>query len=448
MLTAAAVAVGVIVVSVAAWLLLRVELRDQTATDLSDQATVFANRTDPTKLQQPPAWVRQDVNTLFGVVSTTGMSRKPPFQSQMLPVSPDDVAVALGTEDSSLRDVTVDHVPYLMLTVHSVRGDAVQLATDLSDVDTTLTNFALLLVMADTVAIVIAAALGYGFTVAGLSPVRRVGAAAAHVAETQDLGAEVTIRPDEPAEVASVAASLNQMLAALGHARDAQRQLVEDASHELATPLTSLRTNIELLLHAERNPDRELDSGDRQRLLKDIEAQMGELDNLIEEVVELARDPGSAEEATEQDLAEVVASAVSRARARSPEVIFELSESPVRVLGKRSLLERAVLNLLDNAAKWNTPERPVEVSVGRVDELADVVVADRGPGVPEEDQERVFQRFYRTAEARAMPGSGLGLAIVRQVVTVHGGRVWLAPRVGGGTEAHIQIPARRDRTAE
>ncbi|HWE91845.1 MAG TPA: HAMP domain-containing sensor histidine kinase [Pseudonocardiaceae bacterium] len=442
-LTAAAVAVAVVGVSVAAWLLLRGELRDETAQDLTEQASVFAQRTDPTKLQSPPAWVKPDVNTLLGVVSSTGASRKPPFQSRWLPVDAGDVAVALGTEESALRDVTVDRVSYLMLTVHSVRGDAVQIASDMTDVNTTLNHFALLLGVADLVAIVVAAAMGYGFTVAGLRPVRRVGAAAAHVAATQDLGAAVPMERREPAEVASVAASMNQMLAALGHARDAQRQLVEDASHELATPLTSLRTNIELLLHAERNPDRQLDSDDRERLLKDVDAQLGELDHLVEEVVELARDPGSAEETTDLDLADVVRSAVVRARARSPEVIFELAETPVLVLGKRSLVERAVLNLLDNAAKWSPPEAPVEITVGRVRGLADVLVADRGPGVPEADRERVFQRFYRTAEARAMPGSGLGLAIVRQVVTVHGGRAWLAARSGGGTEAHMQIPVRR-----
>jgi two-component system sensor histidine kinase MprB len=342
-----------------------------------------------------------------------------------------------------LRDITVDHVPFMMLTVHSVRGDALQLAADLTDVNTTLNHFALLLLVADIVAIVVAAALGYGFTVAGLRPVRRVGEAAAHVAATQDLSAAVPIDRHQPAEVASVSASLNQMLAALSHARDAQRQLVEDAGHELATPLTSLRTNVELLLRVERNPDRELDGGDRQRLLKDIDAQMSELDHLVEEVVELARDPGSAEEAIELDLSEVVRSAVARARARTPDVTFELAETPVRVLGKPSLLERAVLNLLDNAAKWSPADEPVEISVGRLRGLADLVVADRGPGVPEEDRDRVFERFYRTAEARAMPGSGLGLAIVRQVVAVHGGRAWLASRTGGGTEAHIQIPARR-----
>ena len=221
--------------------------------------------------------------------------------------------------------------------------------------------------------------------------------------------------------MASVAASMNRMLTALGMAREAQRQLVEDASHELATPLTSLRTNIDLLLRAERSPDRKLEGDDKLKLLSDVEAQMGELDHLIEEVVELARDPGSTDEATELDLASVVRTAVGRARTRSPEVSFTLTDQPIMVFGKRSGLERAVLNLLDNAAKWSPPDYPVRVDVRYEGGLADIVVADRGPGVPAAEQERVFERFYRTAEARSMPGSGLGLAIVRQVVTAHGG---------------------------
>jgi two-component system sensor histidine kinase MprB len=109
--------------------------------------------------------------------------------------------------------------------------------------------------------------------------------------------------------------------------------------------------------------------------------------------------------------------------------------------GKRASLERAVLNLLDNAAKWSPPDEPIFVDVQRINGLASVSVADSGPGVPEADLERVFERFHRTADARAMPGSGLGLAIVRQVVRSHGGHAWLARRPEGGTVAHLELPA-------
>jgi two-component system sensor histidine kinase MprB len=440
-LSAAAVAIAVLGVSVAGWLLLRLEMRNEVASDLSQQADDLAQHFDPTKLVAPPAWARPDVSTLFGVVVPNGHSRRPKFQSVSLPVTAIDVEVALGDSPPVVRDVTIRHVHYMMITQHSVRGDAVQLATDMTDQDDTLTHFAVLLIGADAVAIVVAAALGYGLTVAGLKPVHRVAGAAAHVAATQDLRAAVPIAHRETAEVASVAASVNQMLAALGMSREAQRQLVDDASHELATPLTSLRTNVNLLLRAERNPERQLTEVDRQRLLTDIEAQMGELDQLIEEVVDVARDPGYGEEITELDLADVVRTAVSRARIRTPEVTFALTDQSVPMIGKRSSLERAVLNLLDNAAKWNPPGEPVYVDVQRLAGLASITVADSGPGVPDADLERVFERFHRTDEARSMPGSGLGLAIVRQVVQSHGGHTWLSPRIGGGTVAHIAVPA-------
>jgi len=442
-LTAAAVAVAVVGVSVAAWLLLRFEMRDDARANLESHAAVYITRLDPIRLQSPPSWVRADVSTLFGEVTPSGHGHKPVFQTTSLPVTSSDVAVALGESGPQIRDIEVNRVHYLMLTAHTVRGDAVQLANDMSGMDSTLAHFAVLLGGADIVAIVIAAALGYALTVAGLRPVYRVAGAAAHVAATQDLGAAVPISAWETAEVASVAASMNHMLTALSLSRDAQRRLVEDASHELATPLTSLRTNVDLLLRAERNPQRQLDAEDRRRLLSDIEAQMGELDHLVEEVVDLARDPGNIGETVELDLAAVVRAAVTRARTRTPEVTFTLADEPVTVSGRRSGLERAVLNLLDNAAKWSPPDEPVTVEVSCRDGSAAVVVADRGPGVPESERELVFERFRRTADSRAQPGSGLGLAIVREVVMAHGGRAWLVPRAGGGTEAHIQLPTQR-----
>jgi two-component system sensor histidine kinase MprB len=268
-----------------------------------------------------------------------------------------------------------------------------------------------------------------------------VTSAAEHVASTQDLNAAVAPEPGDPEEVTRVASSVNEMLKALAASRAAQRQLIEDASHELATPLTSLRINVELLLHAEQHPERPLATSDRHRLLVDVQAQMHELDHLIEEVVELARDPSTAEDAVQLDFAEVARAALARARTRTPEVFFKLTEEQVVVRGRRTALERAVLNLLDNAAKWGPPGEPVEVRVRRMGDDAEVVVADRGPGIPDTDLERVFERFHRATEARSMPGSGLGLAIVRQTVQAHGGRAWVIRRHGGGTEAWIRLPA-------
>ncbi|MBO0839926.1 MAG: HAMP domain-containing histidine kinase, partial [Sciscionella sp.] len=412
-LTAAVVTVAVVGLSVGAWLLLRIQLLTQVDQDLREIAQSAAVRFNPAKLGALPAWAQAEADTLFGVVSTTGVARRPASQPEQLPATQVDVDVAIGKRNDVLREVTIDGTTYRMLTVHSVRGDAVQVAQDMSDTYATLNQFAVLLACADVVIVICAAALGYALTRAGLRPVDRVRTAAEHVAGTQDLDAAVTITPDDPEETASVASSVNAILTALGASRDAQRQLVEDAGHELATPLTSLRTNIDLLLRAEKHPDR-LAADDRRKLLGDIHAQTDELTHLIEEVVELARDTNSTEEPTDINISEVVNSALIRAGKRTPDVTFEFTDNFAThniLRGRRAMLERAVLNLLDNAAKWNPPNETVNISTHSVAESVEVVVADRGPGVPKADLPMVFERFYRSTESKAMPGSGLGLAI-------------------------------------
>lgn len=440
MLTAGMVAIAVVGLSVGAWLLLRVQLYDEVQSSLREKVARVAQRSDPLKLSTVPVWIRPDIDTLFGVVSVNGTARRPGFQNDRLPVGPVDIAVANRMQRDHVRRVTVEDTNYLMLTVRGHRGQAVQIARDLTETDQTLQRFAVVLVAADAVVVVVTVSLGYALTRRGLRSVESVRSAAEHVAHTQDLTAEVPTSKRDPAEMASVASSFNAMLTALASARDAQRQLVDDAGHELATPLTSLRTNVELLLRAEQHPERTLAAEDRRKLLEDIRAQTGELGTLTDEVIELARDQGSHEEHAKLDLAEVLATAVNRARARTPEISFELESESVTVIGKRAALERAVLNLLDNAAKFSPEGEQVTVELSRSTDSATIRIADRGPGVAAEELERVFERFHRSAEARAMPGSGLGLSIVAQIAAAHNGSSWLARRENGGTEAYLRLP--------
>ena len=441
--SAAAVAVAVIGVSVAAWLLLRDQLSN-VVNERLDRQVVFAVKIDS-------AGMRSNVQSggpdtpLYQTVFPDGSSLTPVGQAS-IPVSAVDRQVARRALYDTTEDVKINGTSYRVLTrwirtkQTGPNGHAVQIAVDLSEMNGTLASFGLVLALTGGVGIAAAGVLSYWLTRAGLRPVDRVVAAAEHIASTQDLSAAVSVDQRDPHEVTRVAESMNSMLNALGASRDAQRQLVEDASHELATPLTSLRTNVDLLLRAENHPERRLESADKQRLLQDVQAQMHELDHLIEEVVELARDPRSGEQVEEIDLADVVRSAMTRARARTPQVDFTLTEAPAMVRGQANALERAVLNLLDNAAKWGPPGLPVEVLVRQWGASVEIKVADRGPGIAEDDLERVFERFHRTKEARQMPGSGLGLAIVRQVVQGHGGRAWMSRRKGGGTEAWIRLP--------
>jgi two-component system sensor histidine kinase MprB len=261
--------------------------------------------------------------------------------------------------------------------------------------------------------------------------VTRLTRAAERVATTQDLAASIDVRRRD--ELGRLASSLNAMLAALDMSREQQRDLIRDASHELQTPLTSLRTNVEMLAGRPTMPETE-----RRRLLADVSQQVAELTALMDNLVELARDTDTAtEETTEIDLDRLVTDAVDRARLRAPDGTIVLDLEPTRVEGRRHQLERAIVNVLDNACKWSPPGGRVEVRLRN----GTITVRDHGAGIDRADLPRVFDRFYRAPAARAMPGSGLGLAIVRRVVDAHGGSVALEPGPGGGTIARIHLPA-------
>jgi two-component system sensor histidine kinase MprB len=182
---------------------------------------------------------------------------------------------------------------------------------------------------------------------------------------------------------------------------------------------------------------RELAPADRERLRVDLVAQLEELSELVADLVELARDGEPSDEPHEPvRLDELVSAALERARRHAPGVVFAADLEPCMVDGARSRLDRAVANLLDNAAKWSPPGGTVEV-VLRDGELS---VRDHGPGIAPEDLPHVFDRFYRAAAARGRAGSGLGLAIVRHVAERHAGTVRAEPAEGGGALLRLGLP--------
>jgi two-component system, OmpR family, sensor histidine kinase MprB len=179
--------------------------------------------------------------------------------------------------------------------------------------------------------------------------------AAEHVARTRDLSRRIEGGGGD--ELARLATSFNTMLQALEDSQQAQRQLVADASHELRTPLTSLRTNLEVL-----GSRRELPAADRERLRRDLVVQLEELGELVGDLVELARDEEPEDEPPKTlRFDALVAGAVDRARRQAPDVSFVTELEPTLVTGARGRLDRAVANLLDNAAKWSPPGSAVDV---------------------------------------------------------------------------------------
>jgi two-component system, OmpR family, sensor histidine kinase MprB len=364
-----------------------------------------------------PQAVRQD-----------GAVYKQPGQTLTLPVSEHDVRVARGESDTYFRSAKVAGNHIRMITFPFQPGVAVQIARPLDETDRALARIRLLLILIAAGGILVAGGLGLVVSRAALTPVRRLTRATETVTETGDLSERIEVGGKD--ELTRLATSFNAMLGALEESSRARSQLVADASHELRTPLTSLRTNIEVLAS-----DRELPAGERERLLTDVVEQLGEMTTLIAELIELARGEEHGVEPEDVRLDLVTADAVERAKRNRPGIEFTTDLHESLVYGVPETLDRAVGNLLDNAAKWSPPGGAVEVAVRD----GEVTVRDHGPGIDEEDLPYVFDRFYRARSARGLPGSGLGLAIVRQVAQAHGGTVVAERAVGGGTLMRFRL---------
>ncbi len=426
-----AVAVTVVLASVVSYFAVSNRLHDQTDNSLRADATRLAKLPNPEialpyfNLPTPSA------RDYLRVTAADGTSKIPPNQPIAIPLRRIDVAIARGDVRFEFRDAVVSGRHLRIASATAPDGRSVQFAKNVDDVDTTITDLGTTLLIVGGLSICVAALLALFVAQASLRPVTRLTRAAERVATTQDLAASIDVRRRD--ELGRLASSLNAMLAALDTSREQQRELIRDASHELQTPLTSLRTNVEVLAGRPGMPETE-----RRRLLADVSQQVAELTALMDNLVELARDSDTpTEETTEIDLDWLVTDAVDRARLRAPDVTIELDLEPTRVEGRRHQLERAIVNVLDNACKWSPPGGQVDVRLRN----GTITVRDHGAGIDPEDLPRVFDSFYRAPAARAMPGSGLGLAIVRRVVDAHGGDVALEPAPGGGTIARIHLPA-------
>jgi two-component system sensor histidine kinase MprB len=441
LLSAAAVAVAVIAAAVVSYVVVRNELRDQVDSQLRDQARLaerippggFVFRTqprqpDPTNIPDLPD--RRGGPAGFAQLVAPDGTAFPRDPSQQLPVTDAVKAVAAGTRDQVLSDVTVDGEHLRMLAEPLAGGGAIQLARSLESADSVLQRLALILALLCVVGVAIAALLARLVARSVLRPIGDLTRTAEHIELTGDLARRIQTPGSD--EVGRLAARFNAMLDRLASSLASQRQLVADASHELRTPITSLRTNIEVLLQAD-----DMDPQMRRELLEDVVEQSDELGALVGDLIELARadePPTVANEDVRLDA--LLDDAVARARRHHPGVDYRLDAEPTNVEGRPDRLGRAVNNLLDNAAKHGG-DGPVEVTL----RAGVLLVRDHGPGVPEADRDLIFDRFYRGAAARAGSGTGLGLAIVRQVAEAHGGSITLRVPADGGAAFELRLPA-------
>ena len=354
-----------------------------------------------------------------------------------LPVDAGTRALAAHRGKPFFTDADVKGIHLRMLAESLGHGRAVQFAQPLTEVDSLLSRLRLILALVVVGGIALAALLGRLVAGAAVQPLKRLTEATEHVALTQDLSGRMA--PSGGDELGRLARSFNSMLDALEQSMSAldasvhaQRQLVADASHELRTPVTSLRTNIEIL----QQQGEFMEPEDSRRLLGDVVEQIEELTMLMNDLIDLARGEEPPAEAEEVRLDLLTRELAERVARRAPDTPLHVQLQPTIVNGVPARLERAVGNLVDNAVKYSPPGEPVEVRL-RAGELS---VRDHGPGISAEDLPHIFDRFYRGAEARGRPGSGLGLAIVRQLAIQQGGSVTAEPAPGGGTLMRLRLP--------
>ncbi|TNM38712.1 HAMP domain-containing histidine kinase [Nocardioides albidus] len=441
-LTTIAVGMSVALVAVGAYLTARVQMQDTLDNALLDRADKAAGSDSLLQAgsQGIPSWALGAGDVRIAILDYNRGTLRILDRGPTLELGRSELEVAQGKQEQSLRTIVLAGDRYRVVAVPTQQsGVALIIAQPLADQDRTLSRLGWVTVAFGGFGVLVAGLAGWAVASNGLRPVRRLSASVEEIARTEDF-TPLPVEGDD--EVARLATSFNHLLVALDASRIRQRQLVADASHELRTPLTALRTNIDLLTMTVRSPDglRGLPPEARDELLDDVRAQMEELTTLIGDLTELARDEPMPVLVEPVDLADVVDHAVQRVRRRAPGLEFEVFTRPWWVIGQDAELERAVTNLLDNAAKWSPEGGRVTVR------LSDGVltVDDQGPGIAEADRTRVFDRFWRSDDARTLPGSGLGLAIVRQVAERHSGSVQATANASGGARLVLKLPGREN----
>ncbi|MET0615986.1 MAG: HAMP domain-containing sensor histidine kinase [Thermoleophilaceae bacterium] len=441
-----AVALVVVIAAVAIYLGVRAELRGEVDNSLRDRASALTTpggdggggHGEPEGGGRPggpggafPILPHEPFGGPEGVaqlVLPSGRTIRPPGSNDALPVDAKTRAVARSGSGEFLTDETVSGTHVRVLTRGIGSRGAIQVARPLDEVDRQLDRVLLVLLLVGAAGVALGAALAAVVARTALAPIDRFTRRTEEIAGDPNTSHRIEVTSED--ELGRLARSFNTTLDSLERSVEAQRHLVADASHELRTPIASLRANIQTLEHAERLPAAELES-----LRADIVAELDELTALVADIVELARGtkPGDSEDEVRLD--EIVESVAHRARARANGIAIDVSTEPTVVRGAPDRIQRAVSNLVDNAVKWSPGDGRVEIDLAG----GSLSVRDHGPGFQESDLPYVFDRFYRADAARSLPGSGLGLAIVRQAAEAHGGDVEAANAPDGGAVVRVSF---------
>ncbi|HEX5895895.1 MAG TPA: HAMP domain-containing sensor histidine kinase [Thermoleophilaceae bacterium] len=441
------VALVVLVAAAAIYIGVRAELRGEVDRSLRDRAGAIARLADGPRpgvgpadrpldgrdrrggLALPPPEPFGGPEGFAQLVLPSGRVLRRPGSEESLPVDARAREIARSGSGEYLTDTTVNDTHLRVLTRGAGDNGAVQLARPLDEVDRQLDRVVLVLLLVGAAGVALGAALGALVARTALSPV------ASFTRRTEELAGDgdtsQRIHTERTDELGRLARTFNTTLDALERSVEAQRHLVADASHELRTPIASLRANIQTLEHDQRLP-----AAERESLRADILQQLDELTSLVADIVELARGTKPGELVDDVRVDRIVEAVAARAGARTQDgVTVDVRTEPTLVRGEPERIQRAVSNLVDNALKWSPDGASVEIELAG----GELAVRDHGPGFAESDLPHIFERFYRADSARALPGSGLGLAIVRQAAEAHGGRVQAANAAGGGALLRVSF---------
>ncbi|MEU6234897.1 HAMP domain-containing sensor histidine kinase [Kitasatospora sp. NPDC047058] len=462
-LTAAAVAVAIALSALACWFIVEKQLYGQVRNDLRTvqpprvRLPVYCPATPEEALKQaalpfPRGGSSQQDQPNFAFRDTQVVMTDP--AGVCLPLGATR-AIALQADDAKVFDLPPNQsifrsghytngVPALVRVLwvnapgpNGQQPVLVMIAAPTEPVENALQGLALILGGVAVGGIVLAGLAGRLVARSALKPVDQLTDVVEHIARTEEVGTTIPVHGSD--EIARLSTSFNSMSTALANSRERQTRLIADAGHELRTPLTSLRTNVDLLIRSDQT-GRPLPAGTRTKLLGNMKAQMQELTVLIGDLLQLSRpdSPKQVRNLAVVAVHEIADRAVERAKLRGPGLAFETEVAPWYVHGDAAALERAVINLLDNAVKYSPPAGTIEV---RLDQGV-LTVRDHGPGIPADELPYVFDRFWRSPSSRQLPGSGLGLSIVAQSVREAGGEVSLGPaRDGGpGALATVRLP--------
>lgn len=351
------------------------------------------------------------------------------------------------TADSQTATVTVDGqgMQVLGLRLDAGRfsdGLFLVVATSLAPVEATLMSWRLTLSVIVLGTIAVSAAIAWFMATRALRPVDQMAGAARAIGQAADFARRLP-QPEQTDELGRLARTFNQMLDQLAAANATQRRFLADASHELRTPLTAIATNLAVLRGGGDAP--EPSERERDEILRAVARETDRMSRLVADLLTLARtDAGQEPHRHRLDLGAIVLEVYQQQRSLAADVTLRLGEwEQVEVEADPDRLKQAVLNLVDNAARYTPAGGTVTLELRRHNDEAIMVVRDTGIGIPPEHQQRVFERFYRVDQPRARQsgGTGLGLAIAREIALAHGGRIELASEPGAGSTFSLIVPA-------